>query len=49
MMEATSGEFFGIGMVIDNTRNSKDKHLIIIDTIPDGPADKAGINHLIKL
>lgn len=49
MMEATSGEFFGIGIVIDNTRNSKDKHLIIIDTIPDGPADKAGIKPFDKI
>src|SRR6516165_8977141 len=31
MLEQTSGEFFGIGVVIDNTRNSKDKQLIIID------------------
>lgn len=49
MMEATSGEFFGIGIVIDNTRNSKDKHLMIIDTIPDGPADKAGVKPFDKI
>jgi carboxyl-terminal processing protease len=49
MMEATSGEFFGIGVVIDNTRNAKDKQLIIIDTIPDGPADKAGIKPFDKI
>ena len=49
MMEATSGEFFGIGVVIDNTRNSKDKQLIIIDTIPDGPADKAGLKPFDKI
>ncbi len=49
MLEATSGEFFGIGVVIDNTRNSKDKHLIIIDTIPDGPADKAGLKPFDKI
>lgn len=49
MMEATSGEFFGIGIVIDNTRNSKDKQLIIIDTIPDGPADKAGVKPFDKI
>lgn len=49
MMEATSGEFFGIGVVIDNTRNSKDKQLIIIDTIPEGPADKAGLKPFDKI
>lgn len=49
MMESTSGEFFGIGIVIDNTRKPKDKYLIIVDTIPDGPADKAGIKPLDKI
>ncbi len=49
IMEQTSGEFFGIGVVIDNTRNSKDKQLTIIDTIPDGPADKAGIKPFDKI
>ena len=49
MMDATSGEFFGIGVVIDNTRNSKDKQLIIIDTIPGGPADKAGVKPFDKI
>src|SRR5205085_9996621 len=27
MLEMTSGEFFGIGVVIDNMRKKKDKHL----------------------
>ncbi len=49
MLQATSGEFFGIGIVIDNTRNSKDKQLIVIDTIPDGPADKAGMKPFDKI
>lgn len=49
ILESTSGEFFGIGVVIDNTRNSKDKQLIIIDTIPDGPADKAGCKPFDKI
>lgn len=49
MMESTSGEFFGVGIVIDNTRKTKDKFLIVIDTIPDGPADKAGIQPLDKI
>ncbi|MCX5922658.1 MAG: S41 family peptidase [Candidatus Dependentiae bacterium] len=43
ILETTSGEFFGIGIVIDNTRQPKDKTLTIIDTIPDGPSDKAGV------
>ena len=41
MLESTTGEFFGIGVVIDNTRKTKDKYLTIVDTIPGGPADKA--------
>lgn len=49
IQESTSGEFFGIGVVIDNTRQSKDKFLVIIDTIPGGPSDKAGIKPLDKI
>jgi len=49
MLEMTSGEFFGVGIVIDNLRETKDKHLIIIDTIPDGPADTVGIQPMDKI
>ena len=49
MLEMTSGEFFGVGIVIDNMRKTKDKHLTIVDTIPDGPADKAGIQPMDKI
>ncbi|HRN78017.1 MAG TPA: S41 family peptidase [Candidatus Dependentiae bacterium] len=49
MMESTSGEFFGIGIVIDNTRKPKDKHLTVVDTIPEGPADKAGVHPMDKI
>lgn len=49
MIESTSGQFYGIGIVIDNTRKSKDKYLTIVDTIPDGPADKAGLHPLDKI
>jgi len=49
MMESTSGEFFGIGIVIDNTRKPEDSHLTVIDTIPGGPADKAGVQLMDKI
>ncbi len=49
MLESTSGQFFGIGIVIDNTRKPKDKYLTIVDTIPDGPSDKAGVKQLDKI
>ncbi len=49
MLESTSGQFFGIGIVIDNTRKPKDKYLTIVDTILDGPSDKAGIKQLDKI
>jgi carboxyl-terminal processing protease len=49
MLEMTSGEFFGVGIVIDNMRKTKDKHLTIVDTIPDGPADKIGIQPMDKI
>ncbi len=49
MLESTSGQFYGIGIVIDNTRKSKDKFLTIVDVIPGGPSDKAGIKPLDKI
>lgn len=49
ILEQTSGEFFGIGIVIDNTRQPKDKFLMIIDTVPGGPSDNAGIKALDKI
>lgn len=44
-----SGEFPGIGVIIDATRESKDKFLMIVDTIPEGPSDKAGILPMDKI
>jgi len=49
ILESTSGEFFGIGIIIDNTRQPKDKFLLVVDTIPNGPADNAGIKPLDKI
>lgn len=49
MLEITSGEFFGIGIVIDNMRKPKDKFLTMVDTIPDGPADRAGLLPMDKI
>lgn len=49
MLETTSGEFFGVGIIIDNLRKPQDKHLTIIDTIPEGPSDQAGIQAMDKI
>ena len=49
MMDSISGEFFGIGVIIDATRMQKDKVLPILNTIEDGPADKAGIKPMDKI
>lgn len=50
MLKSTSGEpEAGIGVIIDNTRKSKDKSLTIVDTIPNGPSDKAGIKPQDKI
>jgi carboxyl-terminal processing protease len=49
ILESTSGEFFGIGIVIDNTRQPKDKFLMVIDTVLGGPADNAGVKPLDKI
>lgn len=43
IIETTQGEFFGIGVIIDNMKEADQEFLRIIDTIPAGPADKAGI------
>lgn len=49
MIESTSGQFYGVGIVIDNTRKTKDKSLTIIDTIPGGPADSVGLQAMDKI
>ncbi len=49
ILSTMSGEFCGIGIVIDGTRQSKDRFLTIVDVIPDGPADKAGVKQLDKI
>lgn len=43
ILETTSGEFFGIGIIIDATRKPKDRFLMVVDVIPDGPAEQAGV------
>lgn len=42
IIQSTSGEFYGTGIIIA-TKNPDDEFLVIIDVVPDGPADKAGI------
>lgn len=49
ILSAMSGEFCGIGVVIDVTRQTKDRFLTVVDTIPDGPAEKVGIKALDKI
>lgn len=49
MTQTINGKFDGIGVVIDNTRKTKDNFLIIVETIPDGPADKVGIKQYDKI
>jgi len=49
MLEMTTGEIYGIGVIIDNLRKDTDKHLTIIETIPDGPADKVGVQAMDKI
>jgi carboxyl-terminal processing protease len=41
ILEQTGGEFYGIGVVIDNTRQTKDKFLLLIDVLSEGPAERA--------
>jgi len=49
ILEKTSGQFFGIGIVINSTRSTKDKFLHVINTVSGGPADKAGIKQYDKI
>jgi carboxyl-terminal processing protease len=43
MLETTQGEFFGIGIVIDGSKEPEHDALKIIDIVPSGPSDKADI------
>lgn len=47
--ETMSGSFFGIGVIIDATKETHSKFLTILDVIPDGPADKAGVKPSDKI
>jgi carboxyl-terminal processing protease len=49
ILESTIGEFYGIGVVINNTRSSKEKFLTLIEIIPDGPASKSGLLQYDKI
>lgn len=49
IVRLTSGSFGGIGIVIDNTRQTKDSSLTIIDIVPGGPAETAGVLPLDKI
>lgn len=43
ILKTTRGEFYGIGVIIDSLKEPKAEYLTIIDTIPGGPADQAGM------
>jgi len=49
IVESTCGAFFGIGVVIDNTRSKKDKSLTIVEVLPEGPSQKAGVKAMDKI
>ncbi len=49
IMEKTSGEFCGIGIMINAMRSTKDKFLTIIEVIPNGPAAQSGILQYDKI
>ncbi|HML19056.1 MAG TPA: S41 family peptidase, partial [Candidatus Dependentiae bacterium] len=49
ILSMMSGEFCGIGVVIDITRQTKDRFLTVVDIIPEGPAEKAGLKPFDKI
>jgi len=42
ILRTTSGEFYGIGVII-GSKNVEDAFMVIIDVLPGNPADQAGI------
>jgi carboxyl-terminal processing protease len=49
ILSMMSGEFCGIGVVIDVTRQTKDRFLTVVDVIAEGPAEKAGVKPFDKI
>ena len=49
ILSMMSGEFCGIGVVIDITRQTKDRFLTVVDTIAEGPAEKAEVKPFDKI
>jgi carboxyl-terminal processing protease len=49
ILQSIKGELCGIGILVDNTKESDDEFLRVIDTIPTGPADKVGIKSEDKI
>ncbi|MDZ4152003.1 S41 family peptidase, partial [Methylicorpusculum sp.] len=43
ILETTAGEFYGVGIIIDNTRKTTDKFLTIVEPIAGGPAESVGL------
>lgn len=43
ILRSSQGEFYGIGIVIDSLKETDDESLTVVDTIPGGPADSAGV------
>lgn len=48
ILRSTSGEFYGIGIIIGN-KNIEDPFIVIIDILPGNPADQAGIKASDKI
>ncbi len=49
LQETTQGEFFGIGVVIDNTKRPEHEALTLVEVISEGPAEKAGLRAQDKI
>ncbi len=43
ILETTAGEFYGVGIIIDNTRKTTDKFLTVVEPIAGGPAENTGV------
>ncbi len=49
LQEQMAGEFYGIGIVLPGDKETEEEHIPVIEIVPNGPADKAGIKQGDKI
>lgn len=49
LQEQMAGEFYGIGIVLPGDKETEEEHVPVIEIVPNGPADKAGLKQGDKI